>query len=111
MSPRGYLSLYSSMFEVFDSRGYCVHQCFWKFLRLRRRFDRHGRYLYLYVRSYKIAREFWSCSNLLDNLLGTMLIDARHAEGQFVLFQAGHSRQEDKTFMQGAILQHLPRLS
>jgi hypothetical protein len=48
---------------------------------------------------------------LLDDLLGTMLIDARYAEGQFVLFQAGHSRQEDKTFMQGAILQHLPRLS
>jgi hypothetical protein len=48
---------------------------------------------------------------LLDNLLDTMLIDARHAEEQFVLFQAGHSRQEDKTFMQGAILQHLPRLS
>jgi hypothetical protein len=99
------------MFEAFDSRGYCVHQCFWKFLRLRRRFDHHGRYLYLNAWSYKIAREFWSCSNLLDDLLGTMLIDARHAEERFVLFQAGHSRQEDKTIMPDAILQHLPRLS
>jgi hypothetical protein len=32
-------------------------------------------------------------------------------EEQFVRFQAGHPRQEDKTFMPGAILQHLPRLS